>query len=123
MRGSTVVDVIHVHILPISRARIDAQVGTSGSAVMGPLSVTVGPGVLVELSAAAADDGGETLAGTLDYAWTTDDSSIAEIISTLTTDEITVRGGQPGETKIRVTIGGVSGEISVVVPSSAGASP
>jgi hypothetical protein len=123
MRGSTVVDVIHVHIEPIAKTRIDAQTGTSGSVVAGVPSVSVGSGVLLELSAAAANADGATLAGSLDYAWTTDDSAVAEILSNPSTDEITVRGGQPGETKVRVTIGGVSGEVSVVVPESAGGSP
>jgi hypothetical protein len=123
VRGSVVVDVIHVQLVPIHHARIDAQAGTSGSAVIGAPSVTVGNSVLVELSAAAADEDGATLAGSLDYAWSSDDPAIAEILSNTLTDEITVRGGQPGETQVRVTIGGVEGAISIVVPDSPGGSP
>jgi hypothetical protein len=91
--------------------------------VTGAPSVTVGAGVQVDLSAAAADEGDGTLAGTLDYAWSSDDSSIAEILSSPTTDEITVRGGKAGETTIRATIDGVEGSISVVVPGGPGGSP
>ena len=85
--------------------------------------MTVGNGVLVQLSAAAANENGATLAGSLDYAWSSDDPAIAEILSNTLTDEITVRGGQPGETKVRVTVGGVEGIISIVVPDSPGGSP
>ncbi|HZF51110.1 MAG TPA: Ig-like domain-containing protein [Polyangiaceae bacterium] len=123
LRGSTVVDVIHVRILPIDHVRIDAHTGTSGSVVTGAPSVTVGAGVQVDLSAAAADEGDGTLAGTLDHAWSSDDSSIAEILSSPTTDEISVRGGKAGETTIRATIDGVEGSISVVVPGGPGGSP
>jgi hypothetical protein len=123
MRGSSVVDVIHVRLVPIHHARIDALAGTSGSAVIGAPSLTVGTGVLVDLAAAAADENNETLAGSLDHAWTSDDPSIAEILSTPTTDEITVRGGKAGETQVRVTIGGVPGAITIVVPDGPGGSP
>lgn len=120
IRGSTVVDVIHVHIVPISTARIDAQVDTSGAVIMGAPTVNIGTGALVELSAAAADEAGDTLAGTLDYMWSTDDSAVAEILTPPTTDELTVRGGAPGETLVHVTIGGVSSSISIVVAESPG---
>lgn len=123
VRGSSVVDVIHVRLVPIHHPRIDALAGTSGSAVIGAPSVTVAAGALVDLAGAAADENNETLAGSLDYAWTSDDPSIAEILSTPTTDEITVRGGQPGETKVRVTIGGAQGSISIVVLDGPGGSP
>lgn len=123
LRGSSVVDVIHVRLVPIYQARIDALTDTSGSVVVGAPSVTIGNGVLADLTAAAADDAGQTLAGSLDYAWTSDDSSIAEILTSPSTDEITIRGGQPGETKVRVTIGGIEGSISIVVPESPGGSP
>ncbi|MCK6586406.1 MAG: Ig-like domain-containing protein [Polyangiaceae bacterium] len=123
LRGSSVVDMIHVRLVPIHHVRIDALTGTSGSATIGANSVSIGNGALTDLTAGAADEAGQILAGSLDYAWTSDDPSIAEILSSPSTDEITIRGGQPGETTVRVTIGGVEGAILVVVPASPGGSP
>jgi hypothetical protein len=123
LRGSTVVDVIHVHIVAIDSARIDARVDTTGAVIVGAPTVNIGTGALVDLSAAAADEGSDTLAGSLDYAWSTDDSAIAEILTSPTTDEITVRGGAPGQTMVHVTISGVSSAISIVVADAPGGSP
>jgi hypothetical protein len=117
-RGSTIVDVFHFLLVDVDHVRIDA----SESVVESLSSVKVGVGSLLTLSAAAADASDEVLAGSLDDAWTSDDPAIATLVTSPATDTITLRGGVPGQTWVRATLGGVEGRILVQVVDSGGGS-
>jgi hypothetical protein len=115
MRGSSVVDVAHVRLVPVDRVRIDAVHDGTQSVLTGISSLDVPLAGTVTLSGAAVDKAGELLAGSLAVTWTSDDSAIAEITSTPTTDEVQVQGKTAGQTKLHVTVGGVSAEITIAV--------
>ena len=108
MRGSTVVDVIHVHLVAINHAQIAA-----------PSPVSLSPGGLIDLRADALDASNAVLAGSLTYHWTSDDVAVAEVVSSATTNEITLRANAAGQTTLRVTVHNVSAEVpvSVIAPS------
>jgi hypothetical protein len=117
-RGSTVVDVVHVDLVAPDHVRID----TAGTVITGDAPIELGVGALLTLDAAAADKEGAVLAGSLEDAWASDEPAIAEVMTPSTTDTVTVRGAAPGQTSIRVTIGGMKGAVVVkVVDFSSGA--
>lgn len=122
MRGSTVVDVVHVHSVKPDRIRIDAGPDESGVTHPNTSAIAVGQGELFNLNATPVDEANEALAGSLSYQWTSNDSAIIEIVSSAATDTITVRGGSPGETALRVSVGGMDTEIAVTVTGTSAGS-
>jgi hypothetical protein len=118
VRGLTVVDIIHVRLANVVAVRVEASFD-SGSA-NGITKVAIPPGGDVLLRAVGVDEADERLAGAMSATWSSDDKSIAEIVTLPTDNQVRVQGGAPGETKLRVTLGEKSAEVVVIV-SSAGA--
>jgi hypothetical protein len=118
-RGSAVVDIFHVRLVEVDHIRITGEPSISGGS--GISAIEIQAEGFAMLSAAPVDDKGDILAGSLDYQWTSDDSAVAEITSPPGTDQITLKGGAPGQTKVRVIGKGMSAEVTVTVTGSAGA--
>lgn len=119
MRGSTVVDFIHVQLAKMDHIRIDAGPDPASAVPVDSSSVKIKLDTFYQLRATAVDEDGEDLAGSLSVEWTSDDSAIAEITSSPMTDEITVKGIAFGETKLRVSVEGVITEVPINIVSSA----
>lgn len=117
-RGSAVVDIFHVRLVEVARIRVTGEPSLSGGA--GISAIEIPAGGFATLSAAAVDDNADILAGSLDYQWVSNDSAIAEITSAPGTDEVSLKGGAPGQTKVRVGAKGMSAEVTVTVTGSGG---
>jgi hypothetical protein len=117
-RGSAIVDLFHVRLVEVDHMRITGAPSISSGP--GITAIEIPAGGFAMLSAAALDDNSDILAGSLDYQWTSDDSAIAEITSQPGTDQITLKGGAPGQTKVHVIAKGKSAEVTVTVTGSGG---
>jgi hypothetical protein len=104
-----VIDLRHLYGAPVSRIAIV----TANSQELARLEMEAGQDIDVEVE--PQDSLRSVLAGSLHYEYTTDDPAIAEVFSVDEDRDITIRAVGPGETLLKVTAGGFTQELTVVV--------
>lgn len=75
----------------------------------------LGAGTDLDVQAEPRDETRSVLAGSLDYTWSIDDETIAEVLTTDRDREVTIRARTDGQTSLRITAGGFEQVIDVVV--------
>ena len=98
----TVTDFAHVHVVPIAALVVE-----------GPASMRTGETMTSRVL--PRDANGETLGGTVTYAWESADPGVAAIDDTSAGNAAVIRGVQPGATTITVHAGDIMAEMSVTV--------
>lgn len=114
VRGNELVDYAHLDAAAIESIRFRRE----GSDSIG--AVILAGAEEARIDATPLDARGRALGGALDYQWRIIDTSIAEIMTLETVEQITLRGLTPGQTTLEITVGGFTSSILLTVEESDG---
>ena len=80
--------------------------------------IEVEPGLDLDVRVEPRDETDSLLAGSLSYAWSTDDPEIAEVVTTDRDRVVTLRAHALGETTLHIMAGGFDQSIPIIVGSA-----
>ncbi len=107
--NDVVVDLRHVLL-----AKVDA-IAVASEEVDDLARVALAPGDRLALRAAPQDGVGRALGGSLTYAWRLEGQGVAQIVSVAERRAIVLEALEPGTAVLRVTAGGVTRALDVIV--------
>jgi len=111
---SEVIDIKHLRV-----AAIDHLIITENELTIGAM-IEVEAGAQLSLVAAPYGAQDELLGGSLDYTWTSADSTIAAVVGAGTDEDVAIDGTGEGQTTITVAVGELAIEIVVIVLPGSG---
>lgn len=112
-----VIDIRHLYAAPVARIAVT----TDSSQDLAMIELGVGQDQAVD--ALPQDDFRSTLAGSLDYVWSTDDPTVAEVITADFDTDISIRANAVGETTLRIVTGAFEQTLTIVVTEDAPPDP
>ena len=110
INGDEIVDYLH-----ITGARVLSYHFSDSQGGRGVTEIVLAPGEKRVVTVEPRGELGQQLAGTLDYAWSTDDSAVARLASETTVRSVQVQGVAPGSTRLLVEGGDVTGSVEIIV--------
>ena len=115
INGDEVVDYLHITAERV--LSYDFSDDRGGSALT---EIVLEPGESRTITVEPRGEQGQLLAGTLEYAWSTDEIEIARLASQTTARSVQVQGVAPGTTRLLVEGGEVTGSVQITVEEVGG---
>ena len=113
--GDEIVDYLH-----ITGERVLSYHFSDDQGGRGLTEIVLAPGERRTVTVEPRGELGQQLAGTLEYAWSTDESSVARVASETSARSVQVQGVAPGTTRLLVEGGEVIGSVQIIVQEDSG---